>query len=205
MRRFVTDLLTTVILVFGLVTASFAASPVTLLDSLSSQVIQQLSANQARLKTNPNLAYSIVDRIVRPHIDIYGMARSALGRQGKSTWKAASVAQRKNFANAFTKLVLTTYSSALAEYTNERVKFQPVRGGVDGKRFVKVHSEVIRTGAPNIPMDYRLRLVKGDWKIYDVSVEGVSLLRSYRQQFQQELQTKNLVQITATLRKKAQH
>ena len=83
---------------------------------------------------------------------------------------------------------MRTYASPLAEYNDESIKFHPIRGGYN-KRFVRVKSIIVRPNASNIPLVYSLIYKRGRWKIYDLSVEGVSLLESFRSQFSEQLQT----------------
>ena len=160
------------------------ASPIDMLDSTAKQVIGALRAEKADLASNRTIVYQIVNRYLLPHVDVYGMSRSVLGR---NTWMTATAQQRDNFTREFTKLVVRTYSGALAEYTDEDIRFSPLRGGDQGKQFVNVNSLIVRSQGKNIPLNYSLVWTGGQWKIYDMSVEGVSLLQSFRSQFAQEL------------------
>jgi len=181
--------LTAILLFLFVSTAVAASSPVSTLDSVANQIISSLRQNKANLKRNPTLTHRIVYRYLIPHVDVSGMSRSVLGR---NAWKKATKTQRARFTKVFTQLVVRTYSGALADYTNERIKFFPLRSGYAGKKRVKVSSAIVRTRGPNIRIDYRVILLKGSWKIYDMSIEGVSLLRSFRSQFKQVLSGSNL-------------
>lgn len=176
-----------------------ASSPVTFLDSTAKQVIGALSQQKATIKNNPGAVYRIVNRYMVPKIDVYGMSRSVLGR---NAWTKATSTQKRRFSRAFTKLVVRTYGGALAQYTNERVQFYPVRGGYAGKSRVQVNSRVIRNNGPTIPISYRLVRAGGGWKIYDMSVEGVSLLQSFRSQFSAQLRQGNLDDLIKTVERK---
>ena len=99
----------------------------------------------------------------------------------------ASANQKELFTANFVQLVVRTYSSALKDYSGEKVVFLPIRGGYEGKRFVTVSSIIKRANGQNIPISYSLVSKGSEWKIYDMSVEGVSLLQSYRSQFAQYL------------------
>lgn len=171
---------------FALISLIFAtsvyadSSPLPMLQSTSNQLIAALKQNQASLKGNPQVVYNIVNTILLPHVDTVGMARSVVGRQA---WASATPAQQSQFVNQFTTLLVKTYSTALATYKSETVQFQPIRGGVNGNR-AQVDSTIIRqAGAPSISVSYRLVLLGSQWKVYDFSVEGVSMLESYRSQF----------------------
>ena len=80
-----------------------------------------------------------------------------------------------------------TYASALANYRDQTVKFYPVRGGYAGKSSVQVNSVIERTDGPSIPVKYRMVYDGSEWKLYDMSVEGVSMLDSFRSQFADQL------------------
>lgn len=181
-----------IVTIFGFLTffmvfnqAQALQSPIPMLEKVSSDIIGELAKNKNRLKQNPSIVHNAVKRYFVPEVDVYGMARSVLGRKA---WRRANKTQRKIFANEFTDLVIRTYSSPLSEYSDETVKFLPIRGGFQ-KRFVMVNSVIVRKSANNIPLSYSLINKRGKWKIYDVSIEGVSLLQSFRSQFAQQLQT----------------
>ena len=107
-----------------------AGDPVGVLNSVATQLIDKLKANQTTLHDNPQLVYSLADRIVVPHADVAEMAKRVLPPQ---TWNSATPAQRTKFEHEFSTLLVHTYASALANYTDQTVKFFPVRGGVQGR------------------------------------------------------------------------
>jgi len=181
-------------------TAKAAPNPMVQMKSVTNQMLAALKKNRARLKRNPKYINRLVRRIVLPHADVKGMSRSVVGR---TAWKSSSKSQQAAFSKAFTNVVIRTYASALNAYTDETVKFYPVRGGYQGKRRVEIHTRVIRSDGPPIPVNYRLALKKNNWKIYDLNVEGVGLLQSFYAQFQDELSRgKTLTQITRELRRR---
>ena len=112
------------------------------------------------------------------------MSRSVLGR---NAWGEASATDKQRFAKAFTQLVIRTYAAPLAEYSGETVSFTPIRGNLDG-RFVRVNSVIQRPNGQRIPLSYNLVSKADGWKVYALSVEGVSLLQSFRTQFSNILQ-----------------
>lgn len=179
-----------VLLLLGWIHAAMAANdPVEVLRTTANQMIQNLQANRASLKTNPRLVYSLAYRIVVPHADLAEMSKRVLPAH---IWNSASPAQRQQFEKEFTLLLVRTYASALADYTNETVNFYPVRGGYQGKSAVKVESQIVRTDGPSIPVNYRMLNSGGQWKLYDMSVEGISLLESFRSQFADKLAQGNM-------------
>jgi len=185
---------------FGVSFAAQTPDPMKTLNSVADRMLASLKRNRPRLKRNPRLIYRLVEKILLPHVDTRGMSRSALGR---NAWKSASSAQRRAFTREFTDVVIGTYASALNAYKDERIEFYPIRGGYQGKRRVFVRSKIIRSDGPPIPLSYRLILMGGRWKVYDLNVEGVGLLQSFRAQFADELsQGKSVTQITSELRQR---
>ena len=163
-------------------------SPIPMLQDTSNKILGTLKQNKASLKSNHQLIYQSVERYLLPNVDVNGMSRSVLGRQA---WMKASPSERAQFSQAFTQLVIRTYASPLAEYTDETVTFLPLRGSLDS-HFIRVNSMIVRSSGNNIPLSYSLVSKNGQWKIYDLSVEGVSLLQSFRSQFAQALQNSNI-------------
>ena len=173
------------------------SSPVPMLQDTATQIISTLKQNKSSLKNNHQIIYHAVERYLLPNVDVNGMSRSVLGRQA---WSKASAADKQEFTQVFTQLVIRTYASPLAEYTDETVKFLPLRGGVD-TQFTRVNSVIIRSNGQNIPLSYSLVSKNNTWKIYDLSVEGVSLLQSFRSQFGQILQKSSMQDLIAQMRK----
>lgn len=174
------------------------SSPVPMLESSANQIIATLKANKSSLKSNPNIIYKAVETNFLPHVDVIGMSRSVLGRQ---VWQKASAAERAQFSQVFTQLVIRTYSSPLAQYKDETVQFLPVRGSLSN-RFLRINSVIVRSEGQNIPLSYSLVIKDGQWKIYDISVEGVSLLQSFRSQFAQVLQNSNINEVIKQMQQK---
>ncbi|MDQ8039451.1 MAG: ABC transporter substrate-binding protein [Rickettsiella sp.] len=175
------------------------SSPVDLLQNTSNQLIANLQQNQATLKTKPQFVYRIVNQILLPHVDLVTMASRALGREA---WMRASPAQRQAFTQQFSILLIRTYSSALAQYTDEKVRFLPLRGDFNGQTRVQVNSRIIRDSGPSINVSYSLMRVGEQWKLYDFNVDGISMVQSFRSQFMEELQQTG---IDGLIDKLAQH
>lgn len=166
-------------------------SPVPMLEATANEIIATLKENKAKLKSNPDIIYKAVEKSLLPRVDVAGMSRSVLGRQA---WNKATPAERAQFSQAFTRLVIRTYSTPLAKYSDETVQFLPLRGSLNN-RFIRVNSVIVRSEGQNIPLSYSLVSQNGQWKIYDMSVEGVSLLQSFRSQFAQALQSSSITDV----------
>jgi phospholipid transport system substrate-binding protein len=173
-------------------------SPVPMLENCANQIITTLKANKSSLKNHPNIIYKAVETYFLPNVDVMGMSRSVLGRQ---VWQKATPAERAQFSKIFTQLVIRTYSSPLAQYKDETVQFLPIRGSLTS-RFLRINSVIVRSEGQNIPLSYSLVSKDGQWKIYDISVEGVSLLQSFRSQFAQVLQNSNINEVIKQMQQK---
>ncbi|WP_115707444.1 MlaC/ttg2D family ABC transporter substrate-binding protein [Legionella sainthelensi] len=192
----------TILLAIGVVVSPVMSaaqnSPIPMLEETANNIIATLKENKSSLKSNPNIIYKAVETHLLPIVDVVGMSRSVLGRQA---WTKATNAQRAQFSKAFTRLVIRTYSSPLAQYADESVQFLPLRGSLNS-RFIRVNSIIVRTEGQNIPLSYSLVDKNGQWKIYDISVEGVSLLQSFRSQFAQALQNSSIDDVIQLMEKK---
>ncbi len=160
------------------------SDPVNMLQSVADQLIQELKANRVTIKSNRSLVYSLANRIVVPHADIDQMAMRVMP---PNVWNNSTSAQKTQFKHEFTTLLVRTYASALANYEDQTIKFYPVRGGYAGKSTVRVTSKIIRSDGPPISVDYRLVKEGSSWWLFDMTVEGVSLLESFRSQFADKL------------------
>jgi|SRR5579872_4217035 len=177
--------------------AQAASGPVEMLQSVADQMIASLKANKTTLKQNPTLVYSLAYKIIVPHADLDEMSKRVLPPQ---TWNSATAGQREEFKREFTRLLVRTYASALAEYKDQTVRFYPVRGGYEGRSTVKVDSQIVRTDGPSISVNYSLVSTGYGWRLYDMTVEGVSMLQSFRSQFSDQLSKGDMASLIRVLK-----
>jgi phospholipid transport system substrate-binding protein len=161
----------------------------------TTQVIDRLVAEKDQLKAHPERIYDLIHELVIPHFDFASMAKWVLGRN----WRDASQQQRDSFVGEFQTLLVRTYAKALLEYSEEEIKFLPSEQNPDSNLIV-VKTEVDQPGgtAP-IPIHYRMHVSGGEWKVVDVSVDGVSLVSTYRGSFASEIQKSGLDALIAKL------
>lgn len=177
--------------------AVFAApSPIDVVQTTSDQMLAQLQIHKATLKTDPNVVYNIVNRVLLPHADLPTMSRLVVGR---TAWLNANQADRQAFIQQFTMTLMRTYASALASYSNQTVKVYPIRGGYANQFQVQVNTTVTQPDGPPIPVSYRMANEGGTWKLIDFSVDGVSIVENYRAQFAADLNSGNLALLTQKL------
>jgi len=178
--RMLTALLLGLVLAWGsAASAQDAGDPRDMVRDTTRQVLAALEENSDRIEGDPRAVFGLVGEIVLPHFDFEIMSRLVLARN----WRSASPEQRERFTEEFRRLLIRTYANALAEYTGqEDVRFPPQR--IDpGRERVTVKTEIVRPSGPAIPVNYALRRTGGDWQVFDVDIEGVSLVQNYRSQF----------------------
>lgn len=173
-----------------------ANDPVSMLQSVANQMLNGLKQNRATLQGNPRVVYSLAQRILVPHADVAEMAKRVLPPR---TWNSATPAQRAQFEREFSTLLIRTYGSALAQYTDQQVKFFPMRAS--GSSSVRVDSQIVRDNGPAISVTYQVIRRGGQWKVYDMTVEGVSILESFRSQFADQLSQGNIADLLRVIRK----
>ena len=159
-------------------------SPITMLKDTSSQMIDALKKNKSSMKSRQKVIFDLVHKILLPHVDMNIMSRITLGR---TMWRQANNHQRQQFQKQYTTMLIRTYAQALASYTDEGVKFLPTRVDYNVVNRGVVRSKITRSGAQPIALNYRVIFNGETWLVYDMSVEGVSMIQSMRAQFNNEI------------------
>lgn len=190
--------LAVIVMCFYMCTAFAIQRPEVLLKEVTNEMLQALKENDNAIKQNPGRLISIIENILVPHVDIYDMSRWVVGR---NAWLKASKDQRKKFAQEFKDLMIRTYASSLTAYSNQTIIYNPVRGDVSNKKRVQVSSQILESGRSPIHVDYRLVQKKGRWKVYDINIEGVSLLKGFKSQFAQDIQQGGLDPVIEKMKK----
>lgn len=199
-RFFSIQLLAALLMSFMEISASAQAmpEPQALVKEASDNMLKALKDNEAELDQDPQKIFSLVQEILIPHFDFERMARLALGR----SWRDASAEQQERFVEEFRLLLVRTYATAMLEYTNEEIRFMPFRDDVEKGR-VNVPMEVIQPNGPSIPMVLSLYKNKQDeWKVYDVKIEGISLVTNYRSSFNRDIRTSGMDALIESLSKR---
>lgn len=161
----------------------------------STRVLERLRQDREKLQANPGLIYPLVEDLVLPHFDFERMSIWVLGKN----WRKADRQQQQEFIEAFRTLLVRTYAKALLEYTDQSLNYLPFHAEEDAKR-VTVRTEVTQPGGVNIPINYSMFLnQKGEWKVYDISVDGVSLVTNYRSSFASEIRQGGIDKLLARL------
>jgi phospholipid transport system substrate-binding protein len=146
-------------------------------------VLAEVSARKAELEADSSLIYPLVERTVVPHFDFESMARSAMGR----FWRLASPQQQRRVVAEFQELLVRTYATALLGYSGQQIEYPPMHVA-DGAQSVMVPTKITAEGGPPVPVNYRLKTIDGEWMVYDVVIDGISLVTNYRSTFARQIQ-----------------
>lgn len=163
------------------------------------KITKKINQNREKYKKNPEDLYDLVNRIVLPHFDFRYMSRIVLGRY----WRQASEDQRKNFTKAFKALLVHTYANSLLKYSHHEIHWKPVHAKKNAQRVI-IRSEVKLAHGSPVPINYRAVQEKGEWKVYDVAVDGVSLVTNYRSSFASQVHRGGIDKLIDKIQKKAE-
>ena len=175
---------------------SEAVEPLDIIKSITAEVLSRVESDKEQLRDNPGEMYNLVSDLVFPNFDFAVMSRFVLG----TYWDQAEVKQKGEFIDQFRKLLVRTYASALLEFSNQTIEY-PTDKNVVKKKTAKIVQEVITDGEP-VTVVYRLHNNKDKWLAFDVSVSGVSLVKTYRGSFMSIIETEGLEQLINSLKEK---
>ena len=180
---------TFVLLIFYGAVSSAKATPSAeeVVKTTANQVLLKLRSERDMLRQKPTELYRLVNEFIIPHFDFRRMSQWVLGRY----WRTATEDQRKEFIGQFRTLLVRTYATALLEYSDQDIRYLPVQAPPDAKT-VTVKTQVDRPGGSPIPINYSMHVNDGDWKVYDVAVDGVSLVSTYRSTFGSQIRQDGL-------------
>jgi phospholipid transport system substrate-binding protein len=178
---------------------SSAAEEIIMPDVLARQsaekILELLRANLEVYEKDHEKLYAMVREQILPHFDFRAISKLVLGRY----WREASEDQRQRFANEFRDLLVRTYATALLKFNDEEIIFLPFKGKPTDK-LVVVKTVVKRAdGGPNVPITYNLFRKNNAWKIYDVTIEGVSLVTNYRSVYSEKIKKDGLDALIVSL------
>jgi phospholipid transport system substrate-binding protein len=187
--------------------ASVAASvsPHQMLEEVTQQLITTLKAEQAAIEQQHERLYELVERVLLPHVDLGVMSRYVLGKY----WRDASETQREQFSSEFKNLMVRFYVSALLDDpkklgelladSDNLISYLPVETDESTNK-TRVRAEVhMPNGGPRVPVSFNLFLKEGHWLIYDVNVDGISLVSNYRSSFATEMRSGGIDKLIESL------
>jgi phospholipid transport system substrate-binding protein len=170
--------------------------PDELIKTTTEHLFAAMKAQREQIKADPRYSAAIGEEILLPHVDFRQMARWVLGKY----WRKATPEQQEDFIQEFRILLVRTYASTMSKYLDEILEFErnisilPLTLNADANKVV-VRSKISPPeGGPPIEVSYRMYHPESEesWKIYDVTVEGISLATNYRSSFSEQIRRKGL-------------
>ncbi len=153
-----------------------------LVEETTSNVLEALESRRDALRRDPQRLNEFVDELIFPHFDFERMSRRVVG--GKR-WRKISSEQRERFVSEFRLLLVRTYAAALNEYRDQAITYLDPKEGRKEREIVI--PMLIETTGGEVPVSYAMYHGEGGWKIFDVTIDGVSLAMNYRSSFRAEI------------------
>jgi phospholipid transport system substrate-binding protein len=152
--------------------------PDQLVQKITDEILAAIKSDKQLAAGDKQKATKLAEEKVLPYIDFEQATRLAVGR----AWREAAPEQKQRLVTEFRNMLVRTYSNAISAYEGQTLKVLPQRGKQDPEETV-VRTQYIRAGGQPLPIDFTMRQKDGTWKVYDITVEGVSLVMTYRSEF----------------------
>lgn len=171
-------------------------SPYKVIHNVGNSLFERISKNQQEIEKFPGLMRSIIDEELMPHVDYKYAAYKILGKNLKSTSKE----QRENFVLSIRQYLIRTYTGVFSEYNNQKVVFEHDKP-TKNKKIVSVATQIIDENSPTINIAFKLRQNRktGEWKAFDMVVEGISLLSSKQAELSRRIAKEGIETVTLEL------
>ena len=163
---------------FAAVALAQALAPDQLVQKITDDVLAAIKSDKELAAGDKQKALKVAEEKVLPYIDFEQATRLAVGR----AWSQASPEQKKRLVGEFRNMLVRTYSNAIQAYQGQTLKVLPARGKQDPED-TTVRTQFIRAGGQPLPIEFHMRQADKTWKVYDIVVEGVSLVMTYRSEF----------------------
>jgi phospholipid transport system substrate-binding protein len=173
-----------------------AQQPSDIVQASAQGILKDLDANRDMYKKDPAKVSALVDKYLLPHFDTEYAARLVLAKY----WRTATDDQKKRFIDAFYHSLLSNYGSALAEFTSDKLKVFPSNVSPTDDH-ATVRTEIKRDNGDRIAVNYELRKEPTGWKAYDVNIDGISYVKSYREDFGTQIDQKGIESVITRLQK----
>jgi phospholipid transport system substrate-binding protein len=171
-----------------------ASAPAKLVQTAASTMLKDLDSHRADYKANPGKVHALVDQVLLPHFDTAYSAKLVLGRH----WRDANDDQRKRFVDAFYRSMLNNYGDALVDFTADKLQVLPYNGDAKADN-ATVKTKVKKSDGSSVEVDYALHKTDDGWKAWDVIIEGISYVRSFREDFDSEIDQKGMDEVIKRL------
>jgi len=175
-----------------------ADAPDVAIQSTTDQLLEQFETRRDELSADSKALYALVDEIVLPRFNFDRMSKLVLGKH----WRKSTPEQQGQFVEVFKGLLVRTYASALFEYTGQAIDYKPM-AAVEGDE-AEVKSEIDLGGGTKVPINYSMSKNEDNWQVYDVIIDGISLVTNYRSSYGREIRKNGIDKLIETLRAKAE-
>ena len=169
-------------------------APDALVKRVTDEVLAIIKADKDLQSGSTRKVAELAEQKVLPHFDFARMTRLAVGR----SWQQATDAQKESLVKEFRTLLVRTYSTSLTAYRNQTIEVKPMKMA-PGDKEVTVRTAVVQQGGPQIPIDYAMEKSDAGWKVYDVVIDGASLVTTYRGSFNDQVQRGGIDGLVKTL------
>ena len=194
MTRFIACLLLSAVL---LPLRAQEVAPDALVKNVTLEVVDIIAKDKEIKAGSRAKLIEVIEAKVLPHFNFASMTALAMGQN----WGKATPEQKKRLTEEFRTLLVRTYASALAAYSEQKFEYRPLRAKPTDTD-VTVQVRVIQTGAQPVPIDYSMEKTGSGWKVYDVMVGGVSLVANYRTEFNSTVRTSGVEGLLKNLQAK---
>jgi phospholipid transport system substrate-binding protein len=181
--------------------SSFAQqqTPHQVIEGLGDSLFKRLSEEQKNLSSQPELVREIIEQELMPHVDFRYAAYKILGKYIKQISKE----EREMFAVAMKDYLTVIYVNALSQFKNQKISFQPAANLTKGKKIALVKALIAEQGAPDIAIDFKLRLDKKtkQWKAFDMVIEGISLISAKQAEITSRIRASDIQTVTLEIAK----
>jgi len=168
--------------------------PTEVVQNAAQGMLGELDKDRDAYRRDPSKVAPVVDKYLLPHFDTEASARLVLGAH----WRTATPEQRKRFVDAFYHSLLTNYGSALVDFTADRLKIFPTKVDPDATR-ATVRTEVKRANGDRVAVNYYLHKTPQGWKAWDVVIDGISYVNSYRTDFGEQIEAQGIESVIKRL------
>lgn len=172
--------------------------PGRLIDTVAQAILRELDAHRAEYRQDPAKMNALVDRVLLPHFDTDYSGRLVLGRH----WNNSSPEQRQRFVAAFYHSLLNNYGTALLDFTGERLKVLPYKGDAAATN-ATVRTQVRKNDGTLVAVNYSLHRTAKGWMAWDVIIEGISYVKSFRDDFSAEIEARGVDALIGRLEKQS--
>ncbi|RLA29983.1 MAG: ABC transporter substrate-binding protein [Gammaproteobacteria bacterium] len=185
------------LLLLPVTAGAVADNPRELVIDTTEKTLAKIREQREALDANPRMVDQIIIDIVLPHFDFVAMSRAVLGKH----WRRTNAGQQERFVLEFRNLLVRTYATALLEYTEEPIDYPPLIANPTDTD-VTVRTEIEQPGGLGIPINYRMERLDDGWMVYDITIDGLSLISNYRNTFNNEIRKVGIDQLIENIKQR---